>query len=396
MYRKIPTAWILRAHVLMILELFDRAVTEIKGIIATLEAEEPTPFHYQVLSGCYNSMGLIGLITSMYSRDYDYVHWFEKGYSYYRLSGHEFLGPATVASLSSYVCRVNVPDKGEIEKSIEANAGMVSYITKSMGGIYSGLDDLARSEYAFFQTDTERAAQFAYQAIHKAQGANQYEIENRALYYLIRISLYEGTYEKIKNYFQLVEAQLSQKDYLNRDTYYDIVTSWFYLQLGQTGKVASWLKNDFEESDLNSLVYGLETMVRTKYHFYQGRYQAALAAMTNQRGIYSYGGFLFGKIFFKLLESMCRYRVKDISGAISALEAAYELASPNGLDMPFIEMGREMEALASAVLKEEASCIIPREWLEKIRQAASDYARNISKAAAIFSEDLKTPPPPPR
>jgi LuxR family maltose regulon positive regulatory protein len=234
------------------------------------------------------------------------------------------------------------------------------------------------------------AEQFAYQALRKAQEANQYEIENRELYYLIRISLYQGTYDKIQNYLQRLEDQLSQKDYLNRDTYYDIVTGWFYLQVGQTGKIASWLKNEFEESDLNSLAYGLETLVRTKYHFYQGRYEAALAAMTNQKGIYGYGGFLFGKITFKLLEALCRYHIKDIPGAIAALGAAYELESPNVLDMPFIEMGRETAALTAAVLEEDAykdtGCRIPREWLEKIRRAASSYAAKISEAAKVFAE----------
>jgi LuxR family maltose regulon positive regulatory protein len=344
-----------------------------------------------VLSGCYNNLGVIGLTTSTYSRDYDYVRWFEKGYSYYCLSGIKFSGPATVAGLSAFVCRVSVPDKGEIEKYIEANAGMVFYITQSMGGLYAGLDDLARAEYAFFKTDTVRAEQFAYKALHKAQEAHQYEIENRALYYLIWISLYQGDYDKIPRYMRLLEAQLSQEDFLNRDTYYDIVTGGFYLRLGQTGKLASWLKNDFEESDLNSLAYGLETMVRIKYNFYQKRYPAALALMANQKGIYGYSGYLFGKINFKLTEALCRYRMKDIPGAIPALEAAYELESPNGLDMFFIGMGRETAALVSAVLKEESyretgsgAGRIPHEWLKKIRRAALAYERKISAAAKIF------------
>jgi LuxR family maltose regulon positive regulatory protein len=402
-YRKIPSAWVLRAHVLMVLELFDRAVSEIKGIIATLEAEDPTPFHYQMLSTCYNDLGFIGLTTSTYSRDYDYVHWFEKGYSYYRLSGPKLSESVMVAGLSAFVCRVSVPDKGEIEKYIEANAGMVFYTTRSMGGLYAGLDDLARAEYAFFKTDAVKAEQFAYKALHKAREGHQYEIENRALYYLIRISLYQGTYDKIPRYLQFLEAQLSQKDYFNLDTYYDIVTGEFYLRLGQTEKLASWLKNDFEESDLNSLVYGLETMVRIKYHFYQKRYTAALALMTNQKSIYGYSGYLFGKISFRLMEALCRYRIKDIPGAIEALETAYELESPSGLDMYFIEMGREMAALVSAVLKEESyresagsgAGRIPREWLEKIRRAALAYERKISAAARIFmdaGEENQNPP----
>jgi LuxR family maltose regulon positive regulatory protein len=404
-FRQIPTAWVLRSHVLMILELFDRAVTEIRGIIAALEAEDPTPFHYQVLSGCYNNLGVIGLTTSTYSRDYDYVRWFEKGYSYYRLSEIKYSGPAAVAGLSAFVCRVSVPDKGEIEKYIEANAGMVFFITRSMGGLYAGLDDLARAEYAFFRTDTAVAEQFAYKALHSAQEAHQYEIENRALYYLIQISLYQGTYDKIPRYLRLLEAQLSQKDYFNRYTYYDIVTGGFYLRLGQTGKLAPWLINDFEESDLNSLAYGLETMIRIKYHFYQKRYPAALALITNQKGIYGYSGYLFGKIAFNLMEALCHYRMKDISGAALALEAAYELESPNGLDMFFIGMGRETAALVSTVLKEESyreagsgADRVPREWLEKIRRAALAYERKISAARIFMDAEEKTessPPPPP-
>ncbi|MDR1174719.1 MAG: helix-turn-helix transcriptional regulator [Treponema sp.] len=392
MYRRIPSAWVLRSHVLMVLELFDRAVAEIKSIIAALEAEDPTPLRCQVLSGCYNNLGIIGLTTSTYSRDYDYVRWFEKGYSYYRLSEPKFSESAAVASLSAFACRVSVPDKGEIEKYIEANAGMIFYTTRSMGGLYAGLDDLARAEYAFFKTEAVEAEQFAYKALHKAQEARQYEIENRALYYLIRISLYQGTYDKIPRYLQLLEAQLSQKDYFNRDTYYDIVTGGFYIRLRQSERIASWLKNDFEESDLNSLAYGLETMVRIKYHFYQKRYTAALALMTNQKGIYGYSGYLFGKISFKFMEALCLYRIKDIPGAVEALEAAYELESPNGLDMSFIEMGRDMAALVSAVLKEESyresagsgAGRIPREWMEKIRRASLAYERKISVAAGIF------------
>jgi LuxR family maltose regulon positive regulatory protein len=378
MYRQIPPAWPLRAQVLMILEMFDRAVAELKELIATLEAEPLTPFHYQVLSGSYNALGFIGLTTCMYSRDYDYVHWFERGVHYYRLSGHVFAGPATVAGLSAYVCRVSIPSKGEIEKYIEANSGMVFYVTESMGGAFAGLDDLARAEYALFKADTTAAERFAGEALYKAREKNQYEIENRALHYLIQISIYNGTYEKIDGYLKSLEAHLSQKDYLNRYTCYDITMGWFYLQTGQPEKIALWLKNDFEGSELNSLAYGLETLVRTKYHYYEGRYHAAMAAMAAQKSIYGYGSMLFGKIFFKLLEALCSYRMDDIPGAVLALGAAYDLASPNGLDMPFIEMGKDTRTMIEGILKENCACTVPRDWLEKIRRAASAYAKKIA------------------
>jgi LuxR family maltose regulon positive regulatory protein len=272
---------------------------------------------------------------------------------------------------------------------------MVSYVSQSMGGCFAGLDDLAWAEYSFFQVQMAKAEQFARQALQKAQKANQYEIENRALYYLLRISIYHGTYERIQDLLKLLEAQLSQQNYLNRYTYYDITMGWFYIHIGQSGKVASWLKSDFEESTLNSLAYGLETLIRTKYHFSEGRYQAALAVMANQKGPYSYGGILFGKIGFKLLEALCCYRLDDISGAIRSLEAAYELASPNGLDMPFIEMGKDTRAMIGGILKKKPggqecaipeACTIPREWLERIYRSASSYARKVSAVTEKFRE----------
>jgi LuxR family maltose regulon positive regulatory protein len=166
----------------------------------------------------------------------------------------------------------------------------------------------------------------------------------------------------------------------------------FNLHIGEMDRVASWLKNDFEESDLNSLAYGLETMARTKYHYLEGRYQSALAAMANQKGIYSYGGFLFGKIIFKFLEALCRYRLDDIPAAVKALEAAYELASPNGLDMPFIEMGKDTRCLIEGILKSNHECSIPREWLERIYRAASAYAKKVLVVAEMYgSQDKREP-----
>jgi LuxR family maltose regulon positive regulatory protein len=168
---------------------------------------------------------------------------------------------------------------------------------------------------------------------------------------------------------------------------------WFYLQTGQTEKIALWLKNDFEESELNSLAYGLETLVRTKYHYYEGRYQAAMAAMADQKSVYGYGGMLFGKIFFKLLEALCRYRLDDIPGAVLALTAAYDLASPNGLDMPFIEMGKDTRAMIEGILKEDCGCTVPREWLEKIHRAASAYAKKIAGLMGKYGgEDRRRSP----
>jgi LuxR family maltose regulon positive regulatory protein len=154
-------------------------------------------------------------------------------------------------------------------------------------------------------------------------------------------------------------------------------------------KVAPWLKNDFEGSDLNSMNLGLEVLVKARCHMVDRRYPAALATLSiieNRSNPYDSGGFLFGMVSRRAMEAVCRYRIHDKSGAFVDLERAYQLAIPNGLDMPFIELGKDMRSLVEAALKdgESAGITIPRPWLEKIRLGASAYAKKLFAIAAHY------------
>ncbi|MDR3335003.1 MAG: LuxR C-terminal-related transcriptional regulator [Treponema sp.] len=391
LYRQNALAWILYTRTLITLELFEKARVVLKDIIAELEAASPSPFQYRTLSGCYNALGFIGLITSMHTQDYTFVPWFERAYHYYRLSGHEIKGPITVGCLCSYACRVSSPEPGAIKRFIEAVSAMVPYVSRSLKGCFYGIDKLAWAELAWFRGEVTAAETLAYEALYKARKQHQYEIENRSIFYLLRISLYQGNRGHIQELFTLLEAQLETQDYVNRYTFHDIVTGWFYVHIGQTARVAAWLRNDFEESDLNSLVYGLEILVRAKYHFIEKQYPAALASLGNQKSRYSFKDFLFGKLEMKVLEALCCHNMKDTDGALRALEAAYALALPNTLDMPFIEAGKDMRALSAAVLKDPA-CVIPKPWLKRIQREATTYARKLFAVAGAYQKERRLVP----
>jgi LuxR family maltose regulon positive regulatory protein len=289
----------------------------------------------------------------------------------------------TVMSLSSYVCRVNSREAGEMERYIEGIAAMAAIVPAIMGGCTLGMDDLARGELAFFRGDLSGAEGLSLQALEKARRGAQYEIENRALFYLLRINLARGNLEALEVIFKQLEAQLEEQHYLNRFTYYDIVTGWYYVHIGQTDKLASWLKNDFEESDLNSMVSGLEILVKVKYHFSGKWYPAALAVLGSQETRVSSWNFVLGGLERKVLEALCHYQNRDKDSAYAALEQAYNLASPNALYMPFTEMGKDMRALADAALKDKVPGL-PRDWLEKTRLGAAAYAKKLFTAAEQY------------
>jgi LuxR family maltose regulon positive regulatory protein len=382
-YREYPPAWILYSRILLALEQFEKATNFLNGIIKTLEEEEMTQFHYRVLTGCYVNLGIIGMFTSLHTRDYTYARHFEKACYYYRLSAYPISGSITVFTLAPNQCRVNVPERGEIEKSLEAITETTRYLSEVLGGCSYGLDDLCHGELAYARTEVSAAEGFFLRSLTKAREKGQYEIEHRALFYLLRIALFRGDLERIRKYFDQMESLLEKTDFLNRYVYHDIYTGWFYVQIGLLEKTAPWLKNDYEGSDLNSLAFGFETLVRAKYYLSEKRYRAALTAIESRKSSYSMMGYLMGIIMSDAVSAICRYRLQDKSGAIRALESAWDQASPNGLDMIFIEMGREMRALTAAALKDPC-CRIPRDWLEKVQRTASAYAKKVFAVSEAY------------
>jgi LuxR family maltose regulon positive regulatory protein len=323
--------------------------------------------------------------TSSYTRDYDYFHYFEKARYYYEFNKFVVGPPVSIIPLGSYICRPNSEEKGEMEKYIDAISASIPHTSVTFGGCALGMDDLCRGELALFKGDISGAEQFLLRARRNARQGNQYETENRALFYLLRVHLSRGNHGAIEDIFKQLEAQLKEQYYPNRFTYHDIVTGWYYAHTGQGDKMAAWLKNDFEESDLNSIVFGLEVLVKAKYHFAERRYAAALAVLKNRGPRSSRWDFVLGRLERKALEAACCFQLREKEAAFATLEEAYRLAHPNALSMPFIELGKYMRVLAGAALKDKATTIPPA-WLEQIRRNASAYAKKLSMVADQYRQ----------
>jgi LuxR family maltose regulon positive regulatory protein len=375
-YDQIAHAQVQRTGLYLVLGMFDESREELFAVINKLEAGPLSPAVYRTLTGCYNLLGFIGMNTSSYTRDYDYIHYFKKAREYYEFNKFEARPPMSVSPLSSYLCRVNSEEKGEMEKYIAAISAMVPYTSVTFGGCALGMDDLCRGELAFFRGDIAGAEQCTLRALQSARQGNQYETETRSLFYLLRINLVKGNHNALVDMLKQIEAQLNEQDYPTRFTHYDIIAGWYYAHIGQTGKLAPWLKDDFEQSDLNSIVFGLEILVKAKYHFAEKHHPAALAALESWENRNKPWAFVLGRIETKAMEAVCRYQLKDRDGAFAALAEACRLSGPNAIVMPFTELGKDMRALADAALKENVPAL-PREWLEKIRLNAAAYAKKL-------------------
>jgi LuxR family maltose regulon positive regulatory protein len=379
-----------RARLCISLGRFDEAAALCRESIAQFEPLPPSRLRSRILSANYRSVGSLKILTFRSKRDYDVTPLFEKADQYYREYPVPMQGPGSVCCLGSYVIQVGCPaEKGELEHSIRQFVPAIPFAAHCFNGYFYGLDALARAELYYFQGDVDNAELSARQALFKAREKGQFETETRALFYLLRTGLHAGDFPVLGELFKQLEAQLEMADYLNRFILYDIVTGWFYAHLGQSARIASWLRNDFEESDLNSTLYGFETLVKAKCFFAEERYDAVLYALEQRKGDHNgLSSLILGRVEAGALEAAACLRLGRAEAAVKALENAWEAAAPNALDMPFIELGEDMRVLAGVCLNRK-DCSIPQPWLEAIRGRASAYGKKIAITAEQYRTGVK-------
>ncbi|MDR2608581.1 MAG: helix-turn-helix transcriptional regulator [Treponema sp.] len=340
-YSENAVSYVFLTRLLMSLNLFERAEEELKNIIAMLETRELSPANCRTLGGCCNNLGILRLATNTEIESSDFLPWFERAHYYYNFHPYKIKPPISVWTVSPYICNVSKTEQGEMERFIQAVTEITSHTRITCGGLFSGMDDLGRGELAFFRGKLDEAEAHIGKALSVAREYDQWEIENRALFYLLRIFLYRKRTKAIPSLLRQLEAQLKAEFYLNRYIYHDIVMAWYYIHTGNPNNIADWLKNDYEESELGEWSFGLEILLRAKYFLVKKQYLKALACFRSRNDRRGLKNYVMGRIESLILESTCLARLQNTEEAEALLEQARSQAAPNAFIMPFLEAGLE-------------------------------------------------------
>ncbi|MDR2670689.1 MAG: LuxR C-terminal-related transcriptional regulator [Oscillospiraceae bacterium] len=433
-YRDHVELYIIKNKTLQSLSRFEEAAAEAREIIRRYEPLPPTQTHCWLLSECHLQLGYIGLFTALYTNILDHSYHCEMGYRYFQLSGGMTRGPTERTLISSYVNRVAYPaERGCLTRAQQIYARYAHYVTKAKNGMLYGTEALTAAEIAFFKNDLKNAESLSLRAANQAREREQFQVETRGLFFLLRIALHAGDAQKARRLLARLEALRDHPEFLHGDMRYDIATGWFFAQIGRLDEIAAWLKNDFAKPDLNSLHYGLEKIVRAKYHMAEKRYHLVLTFLENREALRGVEDFLIGKLELTVLRAVCLYHTGDRPGALRALAEARTIARCEDLDMPFVEMGRDMRTLAAAALADmscaddgtpgaapptgagaaptdascaddgtpgaasptggaraapaDASCALSKTWLENIHRKSSAYAKKLT----LFVKDYRAP-----
>ncbi|MDR1352991.1 MAG: LuxR C-terminal-related transcriptional regulator [Treponema sp.] len=395
-----------RPKFLLALGRFDESAAYSREAISQFEQLPSSPLRSWILADAYINLGVIVVVSAMVTKNYTFTPYFEKSLEYAAEFPQPIKMPKIQGSVYSYICRVGCPaEKGEFDRFLDAFTPAVSLAGAVIDGLFYGLDILGRAEIAYYQGDLVNAEKFALQAVYKARQKRQYEVESGGLFYLLRVGFHAGDSAKIREILRQMEAQLGIREYFNRFIVYDINIGWFYAHTGlslpnKTGRPFPDLKGDSIFDDLNAIFYGAQKcMVKAKNFYAIKQYGAALRVLDDfEENISESGDFVLAKIDRAVLRAVCLCRRDTAEDAGSAdtvseealrvLEEAYRMASPNSLDMCFIEHGKDMQFLAGMALN-SGSCSVPRRWLEMIRNRASAYGKKL--LLALEQQDAPGP-----
>jgi LuxR family maltose regulon positive regulatory protein len=360
----------IKIHLGMLDEAFDLSKRYMEHFTALPE----TPSNNRIIASLYAASGITRLLMAPHTDCYDFDVYFAKQDEYFSRGNYETTDTATVHYVGPWISKVGTDRYGAMEEYIESLSRTVRHASHAMGGRMSGMDDLAKGELFFFKNDIKMAERFVMQALASATEKKQYDIKNKALYYLIRISLAQGNFAKIEQATDELKTQLTEKKYVIRYITCDTVMAWYNLALGYPQYIADWLKADCAPNSSSKLMGSFKIIIKAKYYYALREYHALLAFLTGNRDRES---ILFGKIESKALEAVCQYQLKNKDDAFTTLREAYEMALSNNLTMPFIELGKDMRTLTGSAML-DSNCAIPREWLETINKKSSTYAKRLA------------------
>jgi len=335
------------------------------------ESRPESDMKNRALLGIYYAWALLRLTMCPYTHVYDFDVYFKKTSEYCDKSPFTEFGSATNQSIGAWAIIAGDSRAGAPEEYIDAVSRSIPYISHALNGNMYGFDDLARGELCYYRQEITDAEKYLKQALEKGRSRNQYDIQNRALFYFMQTAFSRGDIAAANTALKSMEDLLGEKDYIIRYTTYDIARGFYYIALGQPEQIPDWLKSDFSKYVNPSLLENYANRVKSRYHYLTRQYSAILAFIDIEGKRQTA---LFGKIGTGVLAALCLYQLKRRKEAVSALTEVYRLAAPNNIIIPLPQFGKDMRTLTAYALK-DASCLIPKSWLENINRKASAFAK---------------------
>jgi len=350
--------------------------------------DSKAPIAPVLLYSAYSNLSCVDMYLCIKTHKYRAPEYLNKAMEYYKSTSmprHDESGAFFITHVRSFANLVGEGAKIEdFDRFLAASKVTAKKIAQTSHHMYHGYDDLVSCEIAYFKNDLEAARAHANKTIFKAREKGQYSIAMVATGYLLRIATYEGDTISAKRILQQLKDYTEITQFWNAQLLYDLYTGLFYANIRLPELVPLWLSAD----DLNTVeetrIPVRELIVGAKSHIASKNYEWAVTYLCNSYPRAPYERFAFGELSLTITLAVARFNAGDIEEAIKDFEKAYKLSYDGVFYMHFIESGKDICPLITAILKREDNKI-PEEWLDMTSRRAAVF----SKKAAVVANAIK-------
>jgi len=347
-----------------------------------LKLPDDLPFKRSSLTSVYYCWSIVRVGINMKADVYDFHVYIEKLSKCYPKPIDP--GNLIARSPNPWICAVSAPRKGSLFDYLSALKQSVESLSKCYISFENGEDDLALGEIKFYQGDMQLSKSFIANAMNTMRRTTHMEMSHRALFYTLRTAFFQGDYVKSEKTLNDMKLNLNNLKYYNRFNDYDVSLCWYYCAVGLPEKSPDWLKENFFPFIGTRFGENFANQVRARYYYATRNYTLLLSHINE---IKNYVLYLFCRIELLAMEACVHYKMKNKEKAAASFEEAYNNANPNGIIMPFIEMGKDMRTLTTFALK-NTKIKIPKKWLEDINRKSAAYAKRLSYIVTEYKKNF--------
>ncbi len=247
----------------------------------------------------------------------------------------------------------------------------------------AGGEYVMAAEYHYCLGDFDNAEIAVHQALHIAKAKQQPSITLGVIFLKIRLSLVRGDWDYVQRSLRKAREIVKQQELFMYLHTFDLCEGFVFACLNRGERIPAWLTAGELPDNLYRQCHAFCHIIRAKALLIAGRYRELAGIAGQLIADAEASASLLAQVYIYICKSAALARISRQQEALDSLRRAIDLASPDGVIMPFVENGEYIAALL-VVLQTAAP---QPDLIAKIREIYPPVAEKWRVIAAKLSSD---------